>query len=197
MGLAAVVMSLHNFSAMFTTKQSRRRVKWRQRVCLYSQPASALYLWRARLQWNFTQSGIFVLSLFSYFIFRTPSEVKLVILKEEKTFTDNICDELRKQLSNLKINPDDQISMWIHHGLRFLFVCKSSFELGRHFGAHLISRSIVMSKFWFTSHSTSGDEDAERRTTNKMFVNHDVIEKNRERRFYSALYVWKLLHVNY
>lgn len=50
--------------------------------------------------------------------------------ERKKTFTDNICDELRKRLSNLKINPGDQISMWIHHGVRFLFVCKFIIRAG-------------------------------------------------------------------
>lgn len=95
----------------------------------------------------------------------SPSEVKLVISKEEKTFTDNICDELRKRSLSLKINPGAiRFPCGSTMVYDFYLYANSSFELGHKiFDVRLISRSIVL----FTSHpKNGGEEDAQFRTTN-------------------------------
>lgn len=149
------------------------------------------FLWRAQLQRNFRcGSGIFVLSRLGLFIFRTPSEVKLVISREEKTFTDNICDELRKRRLSLKINPDDQISMWIHAMVYDFYLYANSSLVGQ----KNVWRSLNLEVNCVVSCHPKNEWDAQCRTTGRTNVRKSWChwEEPRER---TAVYVWKLLHV--
>lgn len=166
------------------TSQFRRDVynqavsKFRRRVQKHSSlsPAHIGFLMARTIAAEFMRSGIFVLSHFGDFIFETLSEVKLVILKEEKTFTDNICDELRKRRSSLKINPDDQISMWIHHGLRFLFVCKFITRAGSKNIWRSLNLEVNCAVHFASKKRRATKTRSVEQQTEQTFVNHDVIE---------------------
>lgn len=194
MGLAGGVMSLHNFVAMFTTKQCRSLEGAYKKFLVSHQPISA-FLWRARLQRNFTRSGI----LFSpnsviwknLFHLRNSIRGQACDFERRKTFTDNICDELRKRRSSLKINPDDQISMWIHHGLRFLFVCKfisqaRSKNIWRSLNLEVNCDVHFASKKRRATKTRSVEQQTE-----QTFVNHDVIELNRERDAFTRRFMFE------